>query len=71
VALTAIVCPTCGHRGAVAANSLPRTLQCIICGHAHPFERVTPIETEQLAEKSLKRAAPRCTQGAFRALPLK
>jgi hypothetical protein len=72
VALIAIVCPTYGHRSAVTANSLPRTLQCITCGHAHAFERVTAIETQQLAEKnrsSGQRLA--ALREAFRALPLK
>jgi hypothetical protein len=43
MALITIACPSCGHRGAVSAETLPRNLQCIACGQAHTFERVVPV----------------------------
>jgi len=46
MALIAIACPNCSHRGAVAAESLPRTLLCIVCGQAHTFECVRPLFTQ-------------------------
>jgi hypothetical protein len=43
MALVSIACPSCGHRGAARAVSLPRTLQCIRCGHVHRFECLMPF----------------------------
>jgi hypothetical protein len=43
MALIAIACPSCDHRGAVSAETLPRSLQCVACGQARRFDRVTPV----------------------------
>lgn len=46
MALIAIACPSCGHRGVVGTAKLPRKLKCVACGQAHRFERVLPPVTE-------------------------
>jgi len=46
MALIAIACPSCDHGGAVGAETLPRSLQCIACGQAHRFERILPVLTK-------------------------
>jgi hypothetical protein len=51
MALIAIACPSCGHRGAVSAATLPRRLKCVACGQPHTFERVTPVVAKRLTAR--------------------
>jgi hypothetical protein len=46
--LIPIVCPSCGHIGAVSGASLPRELCCSSCGSRHRFERDKAAEERAL-----------------------
>ena len=46
--LIPIVCPSCGHIGAVSGASLPRELCCSSCGSRHRFERAKAAEERAL-----------------------
>jgi hypothetical protein len=56
--LTRIVCPHCGHIGAVKAASLPRVLICSRCEHGAFIKSGRPARSPSVArdEKAALRA---------------